>query len=51
MLAVMQANPTGTLDDWVALAYDDVGARIWPVARRSLQAHVDRIREIQRLET
>ena len=51
VLAVMQANPTGTLDDWVALAYDDVGARIWPVARRSLQAHVDRIREIQRLET
>ena len=51
VLAVMQANPTGTLDHWVALAYDDVDARIWPVARRSLQAHVDRIREIQRSET
>ncbi len=41
---VMDAMPNGTLDDWVALAYDDVDERIWPVAKRSLLAHVERIR-------
>ena len=41
--AVMQAHPAGTLDDWVKTAYDDVDARIWPVAKRSLLAHVERI--------
>ncbi len=44
--AVMQAMPSGTLDDWVPLAYDDVDARIWPVAKRSLQAHVDRLQAL-----
>jgi glyoxylase-like metal-dependent hydrolase (beta-lactamase superfamily II)/8-oxo-dGTP pyrophosphatase MutT (NUDIX family) len=43
ILRVMQANPQGTMDDWVAQAYDDVDARIWPVAKRSLLAHVQRI--------
>ena len=43
IMAVMQAHPTGTLDDWVQHAYDDVDARIWPVAKRSLLAHVERI--------
>jgi glyoxylase-like metal-dependent hydrolase (beta-lactamase superfamily II) len=41
--AVMQANPQGSLDDWLPLAYDDVDPRIWPVAKRSLLAHVERI--------
>jgi recombination protein RecT len=45
--AVMQANPYGALDDWLPLAYDDVDARIWPVAKRSLLAHVERIRALQ----
>ena len=40
----MQAQPDGTLDDWVAVAYDDTPERLWPVAKRSLQAHVDHIR-------
>ena len=43
ILRVMQAQPEGTLDDWVALAYDDVPARMWPVAKRSLMAHVARL--------
>ncbi len=42
----MQARPDGTLDDWVALAYDDVPASIWPVAKRSLQAHVERLQAL-----
>ncbi len=41
--AVMQAKPLGSLDDWLPLAYDDVDPRIWPVAKRSLMAHVERI--------
>lgn len=41
--AVMQAHPLGSLDDWLPLAYDDVDPRIWPVAKRSLLAHVERI--------
>jgi glyoxylase-like metal-dependent hydrolase (beta-lactamase superfamily II) len=45
--AVMQANPQGTLDDWLPLAYDDVPSRIWPVAKRSLLAHVERIQSLQ----
>ncbi|MEO6015612.1 MAG: MBL fold metallo-hydrolase [Polaromonas sp.] len=47
IMAVMQALPGGTLDDWVPLAYDDVDARIWPVAKRSLLAHVERIQALQ----
>jgi hypothetical protein len=39
----MQAHPHGTLDDWVEKAYDDVPARLWPVAKRSLLAHVARL--------
>jgi glyoxylase-like metal-dependent hydrolase (beta-lactamase superfamily II) len=47
IIGVMQALPDGTLDDWVPLAYDDVDQRIWPVAKRSLLAHVERIRDIK----
>ena len=43
VLAVMRAHPDGTMDDWVAKAYDDVPERVWPVAKRSLLAHVERI--------
>jgi recombination protein RecT len=43
VIAAMQARPQGTLEDWVALAYDDVPTRMWPVAQRSLLAHVQRI--------
>jgi len=39
----MRADPEGTMDDWVAKAYDDVPERVWPVAKRSLLAHVERI--------
>ena len=44
IMAAMQALPEGSLQDWVAHAYADVHPRLWPVAARSLQAHVDRIR-------
>ena len=44
--AVMQANPQGSLDDWLPLAYDDVPSGIWPVAKRSLIAHVERLQSL-----
>ena len=44
--AAMQTRPGGTLDDWVALAYADTDPRLWPIARRSLQAHADRINSL-----
>ena len=47
VLAAMQALPPGSMDDWVQLAYDDVPPRMWPVAQRSLLAHVERIRSQQ----
>ena len=43
ILAVMQAHPQASMDDWVTRAYDDVPPRMWPVAKRSLLAHVQRI--------
>ncbi len=43
VLAAMRRLPQGGPDDWVPLAYDDVPARLWPVAKRSLIAHVQRI--------
>jgi recombination protein RecT len=46
VLKVMQGNPKGSMDDWVKLAYDDVDPRIWPVAKRSLLAHVERIQSL-----
>ncbi len=46
VMAAMQARPHGALDDWVELAYDDVPQRMWPVAKRSLLAHVQRIESL-----
>ena len=43
--AAMARLPQGTPEDWLPLAYDDVPQRLWPVAARSLAAHVERIRE------
>ncbi len=43
VIAAMQALPEGSPRDWVRLAYDDVPERLWPVAERSLLAHVQRI--------
>jgi recombination protein RecT len=45
--AVMAANPLGTVDDWLPMAYDDVDARVWPVAKRSLLAHVEHIQGLR----
>ncbi|HEY8360475.1 MAG TPA: MBL fold metallo-hydrolase [Ramlibacter sp.] len=47
VVAAMRERPSGTLEDWVELAYADVPPRMWPVAKRSLLAHVQRIEALQ----
>lgn len=42
----MQALPDGNMDDWVKIAYDDVPERLWPVAKRSMLAHVEHIQSL-----
>jgi glyoxylase-like metal-dependent hydrolase (beta-lactamase superfamily II)/8-oxo-dGTP pyrophosphatase MutT (NUDIX family) len=44
--AAMQARPGGGPDDWAPLAYDDVPPSTWPLAKRSLLAHVERLRAL-----
>lgn len=46
VLAAMQSRPNGSLDDWVQLAYDDVPPRLWPVAKRSMLAHIEHIESL-----
>ncbi|TSE24850.1 Hydroxyacylglutathione hydrolase GloC [Tepidimonas sediminis] len=41
--AALAAHPQGDLDTLVRLAYDDVSPALWPVARRSLLAHLKRL--------
>ena len=47
VIAAMRQRPEGTLEQWVEIAYDDVPPRLWPVAQRSLIAHVERIRMLE----
>ena len=46
VVAALQALPDGSVEDWVRHAYNDVPERLWPVAQRSLLAHVERIRAL-----
>jgi len=47
VLAALRAKPDGTPKDWVPLAYADTPPRLWPVAERSLLAHLERIRTLK----
>jgi glyoxylase-like metal-dependent hydrolase (beta-lactamase superfamily II)/8-oxo-dGTP pyrophosphatase MutT (NUDIX family) len=42
----LEAMPRAALDELVALAYDDVSPKLWPIAMRSLAAHVERIKAL-----
>ena len=50
VLAAMRAQPEGSVQDWVALAYADTPPALWPLATRSLQAHVERIHALGLLD-
>ena len=45
--AAMDQLPDGTPEDWVPLAYSDTPEALWPLARRSLIAHVEHIRALR----
>ena len=44
--AAMRSKPDGKIQDWVAIAYADTPPALWPVAERSLLAHVERIQKL-----
>jgi recombination protein RecT len=44
--AAMLAHPSGSTEDWVRHAYADVPPAVWPIAARSLIAHVQRLRRL-----
>jgi recombination protein RecT len=41
----MALMPQGTEDDWVALAYSDTPQSLWPLAKHSMRAHIEHLRE------
>jgi glyoxylase-like metal-dependent hydrolase (beta-lactamase superfamily II) len=49
VLAAMRAIPHGGPNAWVSLAYDDTPEALWPLAHRSLMAHVQRIEQLAML--
>jgi hydroxyacylglutathione hydrolase len=46
----LHAHPRGTLDDLVEIAYDDTPKVLWGAAKRSLLAHLLKLREDGRAE-
>jgi recombination protein RecT len=47
VLNAMRARPGGSMEEWVELAYDDLPPRMWPMAQRSMLAHVQRLEALQ----
>jgi recombination protein RecT len=43
IIEAMKMKPGASVEDLLPLAYDDVDAKLWPVASRSLSAHIQRI--------
>ncbi|THU00317.1 MBL fold metallo-hydrolase [Lampropedia puyangensis] len=43
VLRAIEQAPQGTVEDWLATAYADTPPALWPVARLSLLAHVQRL--------
>ena len=41
-----KGSTSADLNELVALAYDDVSPKLWPIAMRSLAAHVERLRTL-----
>ena len=44
--AALEQCPGGSLQDWLALAYADTPRALWPVAERSLRAHIERLQSL-----
>lgn len=50
IIAAMRQKADGSLQDWVASAYADTPASLWPLAERSLKAHIERIKTLGLLQ-
>jgi glyoxylase-like metal-dependent hydrolase (beta-lactamase superfamily II) len=46
VLAALRAAPHGGISHWVTLAYGDVPPSAWHAAKRSLLAHIERLRKL-----
>ncbi len=46
IIAAMREQPDGRPEDWVMRAYADTPKALWPMAKRSLLAHVERIQAL-----
>ncbi|NJN36436.1 MAG: MBL fold metallo-hydrolase [Nitrospiraceae bacterium] len=47
VIAAMHQKSNASAEELVPLAYDDVDAKLWPIAARSLAAHMQRIRDLK----
>jgi recombination protein RecT len=47
VLAAMKLKPQASMEELVPIAYSDIDAKLWPIAARSLTAHVQRIRQLK----
>jgi recombination protein RecT len=46
IMAAMKIKPQASAEELLPIAYDDVDAKLWPIAARSLAAHMQRIRQL-----
>ncbi len=44
--AALDAYPNGDMDQWVAHAYQDTPQVLWPLAKRSMLAHIKHLKEL-----
>lgn len=47
--AAMKLKPQGSAQDLLPIAYSDVDSKLWPIASRSLTAHIQRIERLKLL--
>ncbi len=47
IIAAMMIKPQASIEQLLPIAYSDVDAKLWPIAARSLTAHVKRIRDLK----
>ena len=49
VIAAMKLKPQGSAQDLLPIAYSDVDSKLWPIASRSLTAHIQRIERLKLL--
>jgi recombination protein RecT len=47
IIAAMKLKPQGSAEELVPIAYNDADPKLWPIAARSLTAHVQRIHSLK----